>query len=851
MQRTTILKPVLVLAGLATCLLAQAAPAPVTNTAGLMPKHGTVSIYPARKWEDSLAVGNGIMGALLAGDPRQDTLILDHCKLWLPLGSREIVPEMAQYLPEMRRIIAEKGYGDGQAFFEAKARETGWKELVWTDPFHPGFFLKFDQPQDGNLTDYARVEDFSTGEAWAQWQTAQGDFSRRVFVSKTDNTVVCTTTGPAGKVSLGVTMEKLGNPGIDSTVVHTNGWIHCHNVYVKGKGGYDGAVRVVNEGGTQSSDGRSISVSGANSVTLLIRILPWRTPLPGSEAWPNDPNNPDFAGGFHPARRDTVQVTGTAYDPQWMAGLKHDLLSMPADYAALLKPHAVAWSRFFDRVSIDLGGSPEDRGLSSEALLDKAKQEQRLLPALLERMYDAGRYVFICSAGPETPPNLFGIWTGTWAPAWSGDYTLDTNLQLDTELAYSANLAECMNGYFHLWNSFLPDFRRNAKNLYGCRGILTGTRASNNGLHLHFGGWPGNLWTPGAAWMAHWYYDYYQYTGDRRFLRDIAIPFMKETALFWEDFLRGTEDAGGHYTFRPSFSAENGPGDNASQDLEITHELLTHLIAGCETLGLEPDGVTRWKALLAKMPPLLINGEGQLKEWSNPKQGEHNDHRHLMHLYGAFESRQFNEEADPKLFDAARLALMNRVNASQEDATHGHMHMALAATHLGLGDVAFARLELMAKHRSIYPNLVDGHFGGPDVLCDDGNGATPEIVDRMLVQSEPGRLMLLPAVPAALPRGTLNGTRARGAIGVDCIRWDMNGGTLTAVLTSDMAQTLDVVLPRGMAVERLAADGKALPIIEQGVRKQGCKLSLSPGQAVTLEAKFHPDGGSLPSPSAK
>lgn len=357
-MKTSLWKQLIVLAGLGISCLAQAAtPVPVANPAGLMPRHGTVSVYPAKRWEDSLATGNGNLGALLAGDPQQDTLILNDCKLWLPLGSREIVPEMGQYLSEMRRIIAERGYGDGQAFFEAKAREQGWKELVWTDPFHPGFFLKINQPQSGDITDYARVENFSTGEAWAQWHSAQGDFSRRVFVSKTDNTVVCTTFGPPSLVSLELTMDKLGNSGIDSTVLHTNGWILCHNVYVKGKGGYDGAVRVINDGGTQSCDGHSISVTGANSVTLLIRLLPWHIPLPvgvGSQAWPNDPANPGFAGGFHPAKRGSVQIAGTAYDKRWMDELKQDLQFLPASYPELLQRHAAAWRRLFDRVADEL-----------------------------------------------------------------------------------------------------------------------------------------------------------------------------------------------------------------------------------------------------------------------------------------------------------------------------------------------------------------------------------------------------------------------------------------------------------------------------------------------------------------
>lgn len=415
-----------------------------------------------------------------------------------------------------------------------------------------------------------------------------------MFVSKPDNVIVVTTTGPKGKVSLSAAMQKVDNALIESTVVHQMGLITCHNVYVHGKGGYDGAVRVVTEGGTQTSDGQSVSVTGANSVTLILRLLPWKTPLPGSQAWPTSPDNPDFSRDVAPTRA-TVQAAGKAYDPRWMDELTHDLKALPSGYDALLKPQAAVWGRLFGRVSIDLGGSPHERGMSSEALLDLAQKEQRLPPALLERMYDAGRYVFLCSAGLETPPNLFGIWTGTWRPAWSGDYTTDTNLQLDTELAYSANLAECMDGYFHLWDSYLPDFQRNAHDLYGCRGILMGSRASNNGLALHWDNdWPGNLWTPGAPWIAHWYYDHYQYTGDKAFLRDRALPWMEQCALFYEDFLKGTEDAGGHVTFRPSFSAENGWGDNASQDIEIAHELLTNLIAACETLHVNPAGVTRW-----------------------------------------------------------------------------------------------------------------------------------------------------------------------------------------------------------------------------------------------------------------
>jgi hypothetical protein len=820
-------------------LIAAGSPAmaPATDTARLMPKHGTVSIAPAKQWEDSLAAGNGIMGALLAGDPRADTLIVNHCKLWLPLGSREVVPNVGDVLPELRRVIGEKGYPAGHEFFLKKAREQGWDgKLVWTDPFHPGFILKIDQPDEGDITDYARIEDFSTGEVIVQWRTAAGEFSRRLFVSRPDNVIVLKLAGPKAKLSFKLRMDPIGNKLIDSSVIHTNGLISCHNTYVNGKGGYDGAVRIASQDGEMACDGGAIAVAGATSVTLVMRIEPWKIPLPGSDAWPYAAGNPAFA------KKESTpsQKAAPVYQPQWMGQLQRALASLPSHYDKLFKPHAKAHGGIYNRVSLDLGGSAAERGLSSEALLDLAQKENRLPAALLERMYDAGRYVFLCSAGPDTPPNLFGIWTGTWQPAWSGDYTLDTNLQLDIESAFSGNMADCLGGYFRLMESFVPDFRLNAKRLYGCRGILSGSRASNTGIHLHWdAGWPGEVWTPGAPWLAHWFYDYYQYTGDRRFLRDRAVPWMKDCALFYEDFLRGTEDAAGHYTFRPSYSAENGWADNSTQDISIARELLTNLIAACETLGIESDGVQRWKGLLKKLPPYLINREGQLQEWSTPNKEENNNHRHLMHLYGAFESQEFSEEADPKLFQAARVALDNRFRFSKETSTHGYMHTGLSAAVLGLPEQAYGRLQIMATGRSMYASLVASHEPGPRILCDDGNGAIPEIVNRMAVQSKPGRLMLLAAMPDALSQGVLTGTKARGQIDIGSLSWDLKAGTLSATITSGVKQDVALVLPPGMVVEQITVDGKPQPVIEQGVRKQGCAMSLPKGRAVRLEAKFH------------
>ena len=773
---------------------------PMADVAPAMPRRGVASTEAAKRWEFALVSGNGRMGAMVFGHPARETIVANHCRLFLPLGSREILPDLARHVPELRRIIREKGYGEAMTFFLAKAQEQGFPGLIWTDPFHPGFELKLRMSPAGPATDYVRTQDFQTGEVAVRWREPSGVFVRRLFVSRPHNAIVLAITGPAkGGVSCELQMAPIRHPLIESTITTDAQGIACHNVYVKGKGGYDGAVRVVPRGGTVESDGSSIRIAGADEVLVLLRIEPF-TKLAAS--------SPDR--------------------------VRKALGELPADYAALLAPHAQAHGEIFNRVSLNLGGGT-DRTLTTEALLSRAAAEKRLPMALLEKMYDAGRYVFICSSG-ELPPNLQGIWTGTWRPAWSGDFTLDTNLQLAITSGFSANMMEGMEAYFRLIESFVPAWRENAKKYYGCRGVFSCTRASNTGLHLHWGRWPGVFWTCGAGWMAHWFHDYYRYTGDRTFLATRAVPLLKEVALFYEDFL--FEDPSGTFRFSPSYSAENGCADNATQDIAVAREVLASLIEACETLKIEPEGVARWKAMLAKMPPYLVNGEGALKEWAIPGKPDRYNHRHYSHLYPIFCSYEFSPEATPELWKAARVALEKRLQFSREGSSHGRMHAALSAVRLRMGNEAFGRLEVMATGRSMYPGLVTSHEPDARILNVDSNGAIPDIVNQMLVFCWKGTLDLLPALPDAMPKGSIRGILCRRQIHIDRLAWDRPAGRLELELTSAIEQSLTMRLPNAGRIASLkvvAGDARAEAIADAPNAR---KVRLPAGQSVRLEVLF-------------
>ena len=741
-------------------LLAASVCAATVGAAADAPFHGSLSRAPAQRWEDAFVTGNGRMGAILFGNPANDTLVVNHCRLFLPLGNRELVPDLAQHLPELRQVIRDKGYGEAMNFLLGKAKAQGYPGLIPTDPFHPGLFINIRQPASGAITEYERTEDFQTGEICVRWRDDRGPFQRRLFASRTDNLVALSLTGPA---PCELDFPAVGHRLIGPQQETTPEWVTYHNVYAKGKGGYDAAVRVIRQ-----DEGRD--------VLLLIRIVPWKTPLPKemSEAWAYSPDHPDFEhpGVFAavPALADSSVVAYRMADEAkaLLPRLKESLAGVRPDYATLFAPHATAHAALFHRVSLDLAGA-EDRGRTTEELLDVAKKEDRLPPALMEKMYDAGRYMLICSAG-ELLPNLQGIWTGSWDPAWSGDFTLDTNVQAAMASACSANLPELMEGYFRLMEGFYPEWRLNAKRIYGCRGFFSNARASNTCLLLHWGGWEGVFWTAGSGWLASFFSDYAATTGDHQFLAKRVVPLLKETAAFYEDFLAGTEKDG-RATFIPSYNPETGCGLNATMDIAVAREVLLNLIAACRKLRIEEQDLPKWESLLAKLPEYPVNDRGELSEWPSGKVDA--GHRHHSQLYPCFQSFDSLFVTDARLRKAAQATVRAKIAGSDrggEQSSFGRVQCGVAAAFLGLPEEAYGRLKVMAVKRSMNPSLITSHEPDAGIFNTDGNGGIPHIVNTMLVFGHPGQIDLLPALPDAWPSGCVKGLRTHGGFTVD-LEW--------------------------------------------------------------------------------
>jgi alpha-L-fucosidase 2 len=432
------------------------------------PKSGFVSWQPAQSWEHGLLSGNGSMGALVIGQPHEETIILSESNLFLPINAPQQPINQASRLAEIRKLLL-AGKSEEAAKIPVQQREKeGYK--IGGDPFIPAFQLKIAQ-EGGNISHYQRAVNFETGEASVSWKDATGSFERSVFVSRPDSVIVLSIKGTA-KISCTLNFEQVPVEWNQSQFVKSavqemsatasGQWLsyHCNfkNHYPGRIQGYEGLGRLVLDGGTAKVLNNKIQISGANSVMLLIKI------------------------------RASADISKSL-----IAELKSQLQAVPADYAQLSSRHTKVHAALFNRSRLSLNGSEADRRLYSEELIQKGKSQVPL--ALIERDYDAGRYNILSAMG-NNPPNLQGIWSGTWTAPWSADYTHDGNLPAAISSVMSSNMPELMNAYFKYLEDRMPAFRENARLLYAAKGIHIPAHTSSSGLDLDFGDvWCLTYWT--------------------------------------------------------------------------------------------------------------------------------------------------------------------------------------------------------------------------------------------------------------------------------------------------------------------------------------------------------------------
>lgn len=749
------------------------------------PERGFISSRPANNWEEGLITGNGTLAMNAYSHPTEERIIFSHEELFMPMGPPTVPPDQSMHLPKIRKLIADGKYKEAEAL---QAELSGQDGFMYPDFYVPAFDLIIMQ-EGGEATKYGRTVDFSTGEAVVRWTNDQGTFERRMFCSR-DAGVAVVLMKPEKPGTLNGTLklaprknsdefnkdtdiakkssdsfeEHFGEIVSRATANSLSYSMQCLRAYEGSITGVNGHARVVVNGGeSRAAEDDQLVISQADSVLILVDIA-----LPREK--------------------------GTDLFEELAAKLG----AVEADYDKLLAAHAKLHGEIFNRVKLDIGGSAEDHQKSTEELMEISTW-QDINKALIEKQFDAGRYNILCSTG-KLPPNLQGIWGGTYVPNWASDYTHNGNVPSAIAANLPGNMPELTLAYTSYIESLIPDMELNARHYFGARGIVlpsrTSTHGYNNALNKNFAG---GMWVSGAGKAARFFYDYYLFTGDKEFLTDHTLPYLEKCALFFEDFLYEGPD--GKWIFSPTQSPENWPEGsksqatyNATMDVAVAKEVFTNLIEGSRILGINGDKIPGWEKMLAKMPPYMLDENGIIKEWLTPRLGNNDKHRHSSQLYPLYYVMPAEIEADPELKEGFRKSVEFKLAEYWKDP-EDRGFMSFGLVQLGqvvstLGDSELSYLCLRHLVNRFWLNNLASMHNHRHLFNMDISGGQPALIIQMLVGSDVGKIKLLPALPEQWPSGSIEGVLCRGVIEIERLAWTPEN--VEAQLISDIDQVVEV-----------------------------------------------------------
>ncbi|HEY3483133.1 MAG TPA: glycoside hydrolase family 95 protein, partial [Streptomyces sp.] len=458
-------------------------------------------------------------------------------------------------------------------------------------------------------------------------------------------------------------------------------------------------------------------------------------------------------------------------------------------------------------------------------------------------IHQLGRYLLAAASRPSAgpPANLQGIWNADLRPAWSSNYTININTQMNYWGAEAAGLGVCHEPLFDLLDRLAVTGADVARGLYGARGWTAHHNTDMWGWALPVGMGHGNPswahWMTGGVWLCQHLWDHYEFTADTGFLRDRAWPVLYGAAQFCLDWL--VDDGDGGLRTLPATSPENlflsaeGTPESltysTAMDISLIRALFTRCLRAAELLGTERDAADpvlgEVRAALPRLPGHRIAAGGWLQEWAEDFPEADPAHRHLSQMVAVHPLGQIDPDSTPELAVAA-LRLMDRrgpgamgwswawkiaLRARLRDAATAHALFEEATGPLAADPDTDAPVD-GSRWGGLLPNLFSTH---PPFQI-DGNYGLMAALTEMVLQSHAGAVHLLPALPAPWPDGRVRGLRCRGGIETD-FTW--SGGALVSV-----------------AVRRISGDGTQPVAVRHGDTTVRLRIPL--GEQVRLDGQL-------------
>ena len=736
---------------------------------------------PAAEWEEALPLGNGRLGAMIAGNLREERIQVNEETIWYGGWEDRLNPDARENLPKLRELVRQGRISEAEhlirlAFISGPDGQRGYQTLGDIE-------MKYlNDPSQEECTAYRRELDLDRAVCRVQYENAKKEaFERTCFISRPADCMVLHLRAPKGKVSVEVMLNR-------AKYFDRTGKVNDHTIYLSGNLGKNAlefamCLSAKATGGRVYTMGHTLVIEEADEAVLYF----------GADST------------FRYAKEEVA-----AWEPRVQDVLAEKITeklerAMAQEYGELLAEHEKDYRSFYGRVALSLPEKEENAALPTDERLQKMIHGGTD-EGLAKLLFDYGRYLLIeCSRPGDLPATLQGIWNKDFMAPWDSKYTININTEMNYWPAEVCALPECHTALFDLIERMREHGRSIARRMYGCRGFMAHHNTDIYGDCAPQDNWiPATIWVMGAAWLCTHLWMHYSYTQDLEFLKQ-AYPVMAEAALFFVDFL---EEKDGYLVTNPSLSPENvyilPSGEQgcccmgATMDMEILRELFTGCKKAAELLGDAVDAVeipdvsdvrelqNEINAALEKLPPIRIDSTGRVMEWMEEYKEAEPGHRHVSQLYGLYPSDQITMDGTPELAAAAAETLRVRLANGGGHTGWSRAWIINFYAKLWDGGKAWENICQMLT-KSTYANLFDRH---PPFQIDGNFGVTAAIA-QMLVQSREHKIILLPALPKAWDHGEANGLRLVGNASI-ALAWE-NGKLTRCAVTADQAYEGEVV----------------------------------------------------------
>ena len=484
-------------------------------------------------------------------------------------------------------------------------------------------------------------------------------------------------------------------------------------------------------------------------------------------------------------------------------------------FDALYEEHLADYKALFDRVTLKINEDTDDIIPCDKLIREYKENGSRSIANRLETLYfQFGRYMLISSSrAGSLPANLQGVWNESNCPPWCCDYHINVNLQMNYWGAYNTNLSETVPPLVDFLDSMRPSGRKSAEAYYG---IKSDEEHPENGWCAHTQstpfGWTAPGWdfywgwsTAAVAWLMQNIYEYFEFTGDKKYFAEHIYPIMRESVRFYTQWLI-YDDKQKRLVSSPTYSPEHGPvtiGNTYEQSL--IEQLYNDFITASEALGTDEELRNIVKNQVVQLKPFSVSKKtGLLKEWfeeddDNFDQSKtQKNHRHISHLLGLYPGNAINSNT-PELMTAAINTLNDRGDESTGWARAYKLNLWARVKD---GNRAYSILQGLLRGCT-FDNLFDFH---PPFQLDGNFGGSAGIAE-MLIQSHEGYIELLPAAPDAWRNGAFTGLCARHGFVIDA-KWENFNPTAVTIKS-----TVGGVCRIKSSCEAILCDGKSVPML--------------------------------------